>query len=539
MEQLARLTISNEQIVTSLLRPFSNFHFLNSHHVFKFAGRTLRRVFSEARRAGAATLAIESICESDETIDESIDLKKRFSTYTHSDLYRITFWSTLWHTKYGEALLFHPESKDLLGYAIVRADYYSDSDQPFVHLFESVFQKYNHFHNFVPCGTEFTIRFREDLCSIFGVMYCQQNSRTKSCAQVALRSLLSTHFNDRPILYSDINRIAKLNDPKKGMNIAQIERVLDYYGVNYRSLAYKDDILNRQDFPYGKLLYAGIENGCGSLLGFELVGYDEDGNSIEDPGRHIIPFFGHTFNQDTWIPRAQRAYFHFGDDTRYIPSDEWLSSYLGHDDNFGSNFCVPRTFLDPLNVRYVVALLPENYKCDPIQAEVMAAQVLYELFKLIPQRHKQRFWFNELSEYIEDQDVVLRTHHISREKYVEHIVTMQDWDGNRSGFPEGVLMKYIPPRPLWMIEMSIPEVFSTNYGKLGEILLLGDVELSVDENASEKEILFNFLSKIIFVRLPGVVLVRIRIKEQGSSSFAPLDCALEGHMPLYGCPSYK
>lgn len=537
MEPLARCAEGRVQAVESLVRPFSNFHFLSSHPCFRLAGPSLRRIFSEGRRAGALTLAVEVLDESGETQDETNSLEQRFTSFDHSELYRLTFWSVPWHPDHGEDDHLHPSPDSLLGYAIVRADHFTGERHPSVHVFESVFRKYAHFHNFVPCCAQFEVEFGGSRYFLDGVMYCQQNVRTKACAQVALRSLLATRFHNRPVTYSEINSSAGQSEPTKGLSSNQIRAVLDDFEVNFRDLDYTVDATDSLDLGYDKLLYAGLENGGGGLLGFDLAGVDENGKAIS-PGRHIIPFFGHTFNQDTWAPRAQNAYFHIGEETRYIPSDEWLSSFIGHDDNFGSNFCVPRGFLDPRHVSYVVALLPKDFQADPVKAEVAAAHVLYTVFSLVPSKYRQSFWHRQLSGYVSAQDVVLRTHAVSRDAYAAHLGSMQDWDGNASPFSADDLASLLPAT-LWMVELSVPEVFSTNYGKIGEIIIAGDADLSMEADASDEDVLNAYMDTVAFVRLPGIVLVRVSVQTDSvASRLVPLKCDITGHSPLYGCPPY-
>ncbi len=549
VEPLARCAKGHVQAIKRLARPFSNFQYLIPHSPFRIAGPSLRRIFSEARRAEALSLAVEQIEESEETADETQSLTGRFTSFAHSELYRLTFWGQDWDVAVGTAD-FVPPLDSLLGYAIVRADYFDDEDAPSVHIFESVFRKYHHFHNFVPCGTTFEVTFAKQSYPVSGVMYCQQNGyrragpdgdadkkgKTKACAQVALRSLLATRFANKPVKYAEINSTAKQPEPASGLDSNQIRQVLNHFNVNFRDLDYTAGVISNDDLPYGKLLYAGLENGCGGLLGFELAGIDESGQPIT-PGRHIIPFFGHTFNQDTWAPRAQNAYFHIGSETRYIPSDEWLSSFIGHDDNFGSNFCVPKGFLNPKNVSYVVALLPNGFEADPLQAEVAAAHVLYTLFSLVPQKYRSSFWFKVLTAHVQNQDIVLRTHAMERTDYTDHVANIQDWDGGSSGLTAEFLESFLPEK-LWMVEVSIPEVFSTNYGKLGEIAISGSADLVVDPDAPKKELLFAYLSQVVFVRLPGVVLVRVSLKSEDGLRLVPLQCGITGHAPLFGCPAY-
>jgi len=297
MESLARMATGRVDRTYGLTRPFSNFHFLSDHQFFKSVGCSLSRLFCEGRRANSSTLAVEDLDESEETLDETNALRN--DSFKKPKLWRLTFWSD----PHDESRPFSPSNDSLLGYAIVRADFINCKDDPVVHIFESVFRKYAHFHNFVPDLPDFEINFASKNYVLPGVMYCQQNGITKACAQVALRSLLATRFPKRAIKYSEINDAAKVKIPCKGLNSDQIRSVLKYYDVNYRDMYYDKRI--SVTIPHSKLLYTGIENGGGALIGFKL-----SGRGSADYGRHIIPFFGHTFNQDTWAPRSHNAYFH-------------------------------------------------------------------------------------------------------------------------------------------------------------------------------------------------------------------------------------
>ena len=92
---------------------------------------------------------------------------------------------------------------------------------------------------------------------------------------------------------------------------------------------------NDSPASFQKLLYGSIESGFPGIIFFRTVEGD----------CHAIPIFGHTFNEDTWVPNAELSYFKVGSDTMYIPSESWVSMFIAHDDNFGSNFCIPHRFL--------------------------------------------------------------------------------------------------------------------------------------------------------------------------------------------------
>jgi hypothetical protein len=50
-------------------------------------------------------------------------------------------------------------------------------------------------------------------------------------------------------------------------------------------------------------LYGSVESGYPALVVFDA------GNGNQ---KHVIPIIGHTFNEDTWVPRADLAYFSVG-----------------------------------------------------------------------------------------------------------------------------------------------------------------------------------------------------------------------------------
>lgn len=203
------------------------------------------------------------------------------------------------------------------------------------------------------------------------MLYCQQNELNKACAQVALRSLLSRILPEGDIAYRQINQIANAVNPgfnpAKGLSVPQIREVFRVLGIGFNDIDYSahdEDI--RKTLPYQKYAYAGLESGGGALVGFRLAGRE-----LRAEAKHIIPIYGHTFNKDTWAPDADVAYFRIGEGVGYVPSESWTSSFLGHDDNFGPNFCIPRLYIGNDKVDYVVEIFKlgilygEGYRPKP------------------------------------------------------------------------------------------------------------------------------------------------------------------------------
>jgi hypothetical protein len=201
--------------------------------------------------------------------------------------------------------------------------------------------------------------------------------------------------------------------------------------------------------PYQKVVYAGVESGGGALLGFHL-----SGPGLTEESRHIIPFFGHTFNQDTWGPLAETAYFHVGERTRYLPSEAWVSSFIGHDDNFGSNFCVPRHYVSQAQVDYAVEVLLDGRAYSGVTAEAVAADYLYSILRGLP--HSSLPWLSRLVDYVGDQRVVLRAVCVTAKEYLGHWRRSSDWESKTEDPALCQALQWYLPERLWVVEVSVP-----------------------------------------------------------------------------------
>jgi hypothetical protein len=362
--------------------------------------------------------------------------------------------------------------------------------------------------------------------SLDGILYAQQNQLNKSCAQVALKSLLS-RLNQGEISYRQINDLAKRSssisfDPAKGLDATQIRAVLEGFGVGFRDFDYTQfSEEERKNHPYQKYLYSGVESGCGALLGFRLAGPATKGHE-----RHIIPFYGHTFNKDTWAPEADVAYFRVGEKLGYVPSENWTSSFLGHDDNLGPNFCIPRLYIAPEKVDYVVELLKPGIMFGGAQAEALSLQFLYSVLNQLNQiAHSSNAWLERLAHYSHPniQRVVLRAIAVDRDTYIHHLKDERDWDGHsepKGGVPD--VLRRLLPKHLWIVEISIPQLFPANERKLGEIVLNGGVRLDPIKSSS---------SPFLLARLPGLYFFESPGKSK-KQRFLVLQSDLASHLPV-------
>jgi hypothetical protein len=352
--------------------PFSFFDFIET----RFGDYdSIRRIFSLARSFHAESLVLENIPPCGIIAEENEDLCQLFPSYSNAGLIRLSFWKSPLTTIDSISSL---PNDDLVGYAIIKRDAPDGDDPSHWHVFEAVLPKYKHEHNCVPRSQTYHLAVGGQPFAIQGLLYCQQNGLNKACAQVAIRSLLSRILPEGDISYRRINEMAELVQPGfspgDGLGVPQIRQIFYGVGLQFADVDYSENGALRKDLPYQKFAYAGLESGCGSLVGFRLTGRD-----LEKEAKHIIPIYGHTFNKDTWAPDAEISYFRIGESVGYVPSESWTSSFLGHDDNFGPNFCIPRLYIERDKVDYVMEIFRQGICYSGVLAEVLALDILYSL----------------------------------------------------------------------------------------------------------------------------------------------------------------
>jgi hypothetical protein len=493
----------------SFSAPFSSFNWVDKHYPGNYA---IRRLFSLGRSRSAQTLLIEDIQPSGMIREENKEIKGYVVDHSMEDLVRLSFWGT----KFKKPNASDCRDENCIGYAILKHDKAPSRNYDEWHVFEAIFRQYPDPHNCAANPMRVRLNIGGFPIAMEGELYAQQNQLNKACAQVALRSLISKILR-RDITYTKINRFAQQAiagkfDPASGLNTKQIRAVLDGFGVRFIDFDYtQHPYYERHKNPYHKYVYAGIESGNGALLGFKLRG-----PSIKSDSCHIIPFYGHTFNQDTWAPDADILYFRVGEKLRYVSSINWTSSFLGHDDNIGPNFCIPRLYISPKQVLYVAELLKPGFIYGGAQAEAMSLRFLYTAIK---RTQSQNIWWQRLAFYTDPQvqRVVLRAISVNRDTYIQHLRIESDWDGNCER-PELItfLANWLP-KYLWIIEVSIPQLFPANERKLGEIVLNGEM-ISDDEGNR---------SRFCMARLPSLFYFNL-----GKKKFLIVPSDLRSHLSV-------
>lgn len=468
---MSRLATATKLSIFSTVRPFSGFEFAEDN----FSGSApIRRLFSIGRTLKGKTIIVEDVPAECAVVDENAEIVDYFPDYKPGGVKRISFWRKSFSSKKSISTL---RSQDCIGYAILKRDTIPSKNLDSWHVFEAVIKRYPHHHNYCPANHKFQFRVGGKEFSVRGSLYAQQNELNKACAQVALRSVCATYLGRPEITYREINSYAKERSssftPGTGLSTVQIAKVLEGFGIPYFELNYKAAPARlRNDFPYEKIIYSGIESGAGSLLAFSLSGPNAPSCG------HIIPCFGHTFNEDAWGPHADDAYFKIGETIRYVPSRAWMSSFIVHDDNFGSNLCIPQAFVKPLNADYVVELLPKGYAYSETMAEIVAADYFYPILPVLLPKMPLNPWMRRLVEYVLNGKLILRCVAASKKSYLRALGKASDWEGNQERAESLDHLQQLSPDRFWMVEVSVPEVFSTNKRKLGEILLDAENPLS-------------------------------------------------------------
>ena len=528
--ELHRLQSSLERpYVQAFLPPFSSFDYIRQH--FPKVGISLQRCFSLARSFNCQSVVYEKIPPVGMIAEEN-DYLREISAVSDEYVHRVSFWrKRIWWAW----MLRFCRDKDLIGYAIVKHDSgivsgeYVDS----WYVFESVFVKYEHEHNCVSNQGLFSLKVGVKVFHIKGVLYCQQNNITTKCAHVAVRSLLSRFSSDGDLSYTQIHNLARESMakqglcyyPNKGLSARTIIDVI--HGLGYECNAKDYELLEKKDLlriadrvydPYQSYLYAGVESGAGALLGFRC--YNSSGKAV---GKHIIPICGHTFNKDTWVSDADSSYLMVTRSFGYMRSENWTSSFIGHDDNFGPNYCIPRGYMKPTDVTFVLSVQFPN---ERLQARIAEPAALAIMMAIIAHNTDNLFdneWVKRLWDAIPLRKCVLRTIYVSAKDYCEYVGAAQDWKGNKEGKSvRDIISGKVGDVDLLVVEFSIAQLFPANERKVGEVVFGASRPLTRNPN-------YPYGFEFLLVRLPKVLVC----PEVGRPPRSRLiSSSIQSHLPL-------
>jgi hypothetical protein len=488
---------------------FSNFLFVDQHYR---SNPVLRRIFSLARKQNYQSLLIEEISEADCAllVEENAAIRLRKPTFEKSVVHRLAFFRGIKDQP--------PAPADFLGYVIFKSDFFTGEPKPIDYVFEAVVlpSRGVEHNNFIHCSRIYQVKTTLGTFAITGVLYAQQNDLTFVCAHVSLRSALACMLPAADVTYGRLNALAGIDHQKRkvgnghGLGPLEIENILNSLGVNFEKIVHEPR--QQLDLPteFQRDLYGFIESGCPALVGFE---FDEPTPGPNGAPRHVIPVIGHTFNEDTWVPDAQRAYF--GGKLSYFPSESWLSTYVIHDDNFGPYYCLPRHFLKKNNFRIIYGLKAQATLFNAVEAEAIGFDFIGAIVKRFPRLGQD--WYDRFAVFQRCDLLVLRTALVRKADYLVHLRSLSSRDG--AMLEPALVQKFQDhlPESFWMVEASAPELFASSRRKFGEVLLSAQLPVSKPLN----------LSLLLAARVPGLVMIRQQDK-------VPIDRTnLQGHTDLF------
>lgn len=503
-----------QRLDTGIESNFSNFVFVDQQYG---SHPVLRRIFSLARKHQYHSLLVEEIAEADCALlaAENKVLAIRRPDFQRSEVHRISFF----RSPINKA----PAQPDFIGYVVFKRDFFAGQPQPRVHVFESVmppFRQAEH-NNFIHCQRQYEVNTSLGKFSVTGVLYAQQNDLTVVCAHVGLRTVLACLLPDGDITYERMNALAGIDHKNRqvgggagGLEPADMESILNSLNLSFDKIVHEPSQQLLLPTEYQRDLYGSIESGFPALVGFEL---DNPAAVANGGPRHAIPVLGHTFNEDAWIPQAQRAYF--GGAQSYFPSENWLSTFVVHDDNFGPYFCLPRHFLKKDNFRLMYGLKSCPTTFNVVQAEAIGFAFCNAIVNARPRAGND--WYDRFAVFTRSGWLVLRTILIKKEHYLKHLQEIRTWNG--ALLEADMLQKfhdYLPP-VFWMVEASAPELFNSSRRKFGEVLLPCDKPLPKPLNDS----------MLLATRLPGLIYFR-----PGQLQLEVRPTQLSGHTPLFSFP---
>lgn len=492
--------------IINVFRHFSDYNFCEK----RFGGiPPLKRILSQARWHGIKTMIVEKIPLSEELERENHDLMIRTSgDFKEGQAFRISLFSKKIEVENLDNIK-NLSDEDFIGYAIIRENIFNDANAPKYKnkkyiLFESVTLPAISDNYFI-IQNKFKVKIAGSLFNIIGAPFFQQNDLTHVCAHSSLRTLISLSKNDSILTPHEINHELKTNfsDCKfgegKGLDDSQIIEIIKKNKLSFCNFVGSTSKKYVEKFSYQKCLYTTIESGFPGLLGFETTPLEG-----EKKKNHMVSVIGYTFNKHAWVPMAGLSYFKMGG-KGYIPSESWINNFIIHDDNFGSYYFLPYDYLKLEDIRFCLGTLPDIIKSEPNEIEPIGLffldKILIRLNEDVDEGELSRKfpWLYRLLKYHSNERAILNTILIKKSSYLKHLSQMESWEGKKIDKKSINMYKKFLPNSFWMVEVSIPELFSANRRKLGEILIRSDVVI-------KPEILHDW-SLFLFAHLPACLAV--------------------------------
>lgn len=475
---------------------------------------TLHRICTLARKQGASFLLVETALGRTDVLEEIDDLDASYGDGGAAEAISISFFTS---EEENEKLCSRPiasvNESDFLG-QVTLINYRPPGSTEFKHsyVFEAVLSPPAHrassgvttplLNNFVGTDGEFKRPVRGREFSLRGIFYCQQNGRTNVCAHASLRMALNSILG-KPIISSrSINTRFALATPVPGLSLGQIKDVIDSVDGVSASVVPCEGMSATK---YLTILSSVVESGHAALLVF---------TTSQDNIEHVVTVFGHTRNSDEWHPEAIPAYAGPAS-ARFYSSSAWIDHFLIHDDNFGPYYALSSRALEvdaKVRAQWIIALHPVDPTTRPEFAEGAAAAILANWLPTLAPLGEGK-WFELITQ--ESHKYVLRTILIEKTRYLAHLTESVAHDGTKLSAESVAELDFLPEW-FWMVEFSLPALYTGNRSKLGEVI--------IDAFASPNSL---FGDTLLALRMPSLLAIR---DEKG---FVAAHTELLAHSPIY------
>lgn len=365
-------------------------------------------------------------------------------------------------------------------------------------------------HISLKCRLSFIVGTRR--VRLLAAYFCQQNGITSICAHSAVRMLVRTRTGTHASTPS-LNALWGFDRATSAVTSVQVQDALRRRGLNVATFDLssipKTLSTEASDNVWG-LLALLADSGSPSLLMF----------SSKEGADHVVTLLGHTVNTDEWHPLGE--VLHVNGEEHISSNSSWIDHLVIHDDMLGPYYCLSRSVLFPsrdergLEPSLVITVLPDRAKLSPKLADTIGREVMSALIgQLAKDPRPQGRWWDFLRKSFERR--IFRTTLIDSATYADMLLKGQRIDkvskSNASRLTKAL------PELMWMVELSLPNLFLANRAKLGEVLIDATAEVSDDDSAWP----------VCAFRLPSV----IGWDAEGEGRFRIAPWPQEGHTPMY------
>jgi len=413
-------------------------------------------------------------------------------------------------------------------------------------------------NNFINVDGLFDVTVKGRVFTVEGVCYAQQNGVTAVCAHASIRMVERTLSPQRPAA-TTVEVDALLGGPATldGLLPEELATALEH--LTGRQIA-DIDCDERPPSEYISILTAAADSGEIALLIFRTGGpkgaartdrepatarvadirterdaiVDERRDSGEGERQkdelHVVVVIGYTRNSDEWYPLAVPRYRVPSATShrmpRYRPASMWVDHFVIHDDNFGPYLTLDARGLESDPAFHAEKILivrrhPSTVSAD--MAEAAAAIWLKALPKCVDADPDLR-WLELVRRH--RGAFVLRPVLLSRAELIEHLEGLVDHEGHRLGARAPLDFMGLPD-VVWMVEFSLPDLFTGNRAKLGEVIV--DAVVPTDRPLDVKVILGARVPGRVIAAHPGSADSDPRKRYKASTR----SVRLASHVPMY------